>query len=330
MLKKFTPEKVVCIDDTHGTNAYNLHLTTLMVLDELEEGFAAGWFISNNTDTSSMQIFFNAIKINVGEVSPSWFMSDDANQFYNAWSMTFESKPKKLLCTWQVLRAWRQHLKLINNTEKEETIYQTLKMLVDETNQNKFSVMLENAVTAWKLDNDTKDFAIYFENNYKCRVSQWASSYRTLCGLNTNMYVEAFHHVLKYNFLRGKHNKRIDALIYALFEYLRFKSFDRLIKVEKGKITGRLALIQKRHKASQKLSFDLVSSVDPVTWKVKSEEAFNIYTVEKQNKCCSDNCPLKCTECNILCAHIFLYMSRFTNSLYHLQACTFSGTANWY
>ena len=62
MLKKLAPEKVVCIDDTHGTNAYNLHLTTLMVLDELEEGFAAGWFICNNIDTSSMQIFFDAIK----------------------------------------------------------------------------------------------------------------------------------------------------------------------------------------------------------------------------------------------------------------------------
>ena len=52
------------------------------------------------------------------------------------------------------------------------------------------------------------------------------------------MYVEAFHRVLKYNFLKGKHNKRVDALIYALLEYLRFKSIDRLIKLEKGKITG--------------------------------------------------------------------------------------------
>ena len=32
------PEKVVCTDDTDGKNAYNLHLTILMVLNELEEG----------------------------------------------------------------------------------------------------------------------------------------------------------------------------------------------------------------------------------------------------------------------------------------------------
>ena len=118
------------------------------------------------------------------------------------------------------------------------------KILVDKTNQNKFGLILENAMTTWKLDKETENFAIYFEKNYKSRVSQWASSYRTLSGLNTNMYVEAFHHVLKYIFLKGKHNKCVDALIYALFEYLRFKSFDRLIKLEKGKITGRLALVK--------------------------------------------------------------------------------------
>ena len=48
---------MVCIDDTHGTNTYNLHLTTLMVVDELEEGFAAGWFICNNNETPSLQSF---------------------------------------------------------------------------------------------------------------------------------------------------------------------------------------------------------------------------------------------------------------------------------
>ena len=72
------------------------------------------------------------------------------------------------------------------------------------------------------------------------------------------MYVESFHHILKHNFLKGKANKRVDALIYALLEYLRFKTFDRLIKHEKGKMTGRISLIQKRHKASEGLSIDLV------------------------------------------------------------------------
>ena len=86
--------------------------------------------------TQQFASIFNVIKHNVGGVIPSWFMSDDADQFYIAWITTFLGNPKKLLCSRQ---AWRQQLKRINNPEKEQT-YQTLKVLVDETSQNIFNV----------------------------------------------------------------------------------------------------------------------------------------------------------------------------------------------
>ena len=47
------------------------------------------------------------------------------------------------------------------------------------------------------------------------------------------MHVEAFHHILKYKFLKGKRNKRLDRLIHALMEFFRHKSFDRLINLKK-------------------------------------------------------------------------------------------------
>ena len=59
------------------------------------------------------------------------------------------------------------------------------------------------------------------------------------------MYLEAFHHFLKYKFLKAKKNKRLNRLIQALMEFLRHKSFDRLIKFEKGKLTNRIAMIHK-------------------------------------------------------------------------------------
>ena len=69
------------------------------------------------------------------------------------------------------------------------------------------------------------------------------------------MFVEAFHHVIKYKFLKSRKNKRIDTLIHKLFEYLRFKSYDRLTKLDKGKVTGRITLINKRHSNSLKFIF---------------------------------------------------------------------------
>lgn len=147
-------------------------------------------------------------------------------------------------------------------------------------------------------------FAEYFESQYKSRYAQWAACCRLSSGVNTNMFVEAFHHVLKYKFLKGVKNKRVDALIHSLLEYLRFKSFDRLIKFEKGKVTGRISLIQKRHTSSKSLSPDSVSVINTTTWEIQSENGSNIYVVEKTSNDCSDHCALHCKECNI-CVHTF-------------------------
>ena len=101
---------------------------------------------------------------------------------------------------------------------------------MDETDEHKFKQMVEIAVVEMKEKASTKEFGEYFETNYKCRCEQWANCFRVTSGVNTNMYVEAFHHILKYKFLKGKRNKRLNRLIHALMEFLRHKLFDRLIK----------------------------------------------------------------------------------------------------
>ena len=303
MLANFASQKVVCVDDTHGTNAYGFTLTTLMVVDEYGEGFPAAWSISNKNDTETLIKFFQAVKVNSGELNPLWFMSDDANQYYNAWATVFDYKPTKLLCSWHVLRAWKQNLKSIKDVSQQEDVFQELRVIMDQTNNHKCHKMLENAVSLWKCDSSTKKFAEYFEKYYKCRLTQWASCYRINSEINTNMFVESFHHVFKYRFLKGKNNRRLDGMIYALLEYIRFKTFDRLIKQEKGKISARVATIHKRHKESESLSHELVSRVNDTFWIVKSctKDQFQ-YTVEKKCSQCPQKCQLRCPKCNI-CVH---------------------------
>ena len=142
MMKCHASGKVVCIDDTHGTNAYGFYLTTIMIMDEFGEGFAVPWSICNKNDTKSLEKFFEAVKANVGEISPAWLMSDDAEQFYNGWTAVFQYKPNRILCSWHVQRAWRKHLKVINDHDKEEEVYQMLKVIMDETNLDDFLIML--------------------------------------------------------------------------------------------------------------------------------------------------------------------------------------------
>ena len=55
--------------------------------------------------------FLKPVRQQFGDLSPSWFMSDDAEQYFNAWRGVFgDNGTKKLLCAWHVDRAWRDAL----------------------------------------------------------------------------------------------------------------------------------------------------------------------------------------------------------------------------
>jgi hypothetical protein len=58
-----------------------------------------------------------------------------------------------------------------------------------------------------EVDN-ASEFLKYFKHDWVPRRRNWAYYYRAGLGINTNMFVEAFHRVFKYNYLNGKHNKR--------------------------------------------------------------------------------------------------------------------------
>lgn len=60
MLQKFGND-CVCIDGTHGLNSYGFQLITLLVLDDMREGFPTAFVISNRTDEDVLYIVFATI-----------------------------------------------------------------------------------------------------------------------------------------------------------------------------------------------------------------------------------------------------------------------------
>ena len=98
--------RIICIDDTHGTNSYDVHLTTVVFVDEFGEGYPTAWCLSNRTDCGTLVHFFQAIKKYLG--LNIMLMTDDAEQFYTACLVKDLTKP---LCTWHVDRAWRGAVK---------------------------------------------------------------------------------------------------------------------------------------------------------------------------------------------------------------------------
>ncbi len=56
MFKRYA-RKLVCVDATHGTNAYDFQLVTVLVIDDYDEGIPVAFLISNKETADVLQVF---------------------------------------------------------------------------------------------------------------------------------------------------------------------------------------------------------------------------------------------------------------------------------
>jgi len=186
------------------------------------------------------KLFFSQIKSKVGVIEPQVFMSDDAPAYYNAWSIIMGDVPHRLLCTWHVDRNWRKKLcEIKGGPEKKSLVYKTLRVLLQITSIDEFKACQDQVINDLLKDEDTNAFGVYFKENYSKRSEVWAYCYRLRKGINTNVYLEAFHKVLKHIYLEGKKCQRLDKTINAVMKINRDMIFKRLIKISKNIMTSK-------------------------------------------------------------------------------------------
>lgn len=308
MLEKFGND-IVCIDSTHGTNMYDFHLTTLLIVDEFGNGVPTAFCISNKKNTATWITFFEKLRDCGFLLQPKVFMSDIDDSFYNAWITVMKPANKRLLCTWHVDKAWRTKLQeKIKIQEKRALVYKGLRVLLQETNVDKFVKLVEGFLVNTFNDNDTKEFASYFDNFYMQRVSEWAYCYRKASFINTNMYLESLHKVFKYHYLEGRKNKRLDTCIDALLRLIRDHYFKRARKLCKNKPSKIIEAVLRSHrKAMDGAVVTKLTQISDKLWLVTSFTNKNItYEVMKvldEKDACSD-CFCTCIPCNI-CIHTY-------------------------
>ena len=298
----------VCCDSTHGTTGYDFLLSTLLVVDEFGEGQPVAWCLSNHETEEFMKLFFSYVADASGPVTPKWFMSDMAPQFYEAFCTIFQCRPKWLWCTWHVDKSWRQELnRKIKDREIETTIYLQLRIVMEQQNVSLFDEYLNTLVKRLESSGTTKSFADYFKSQWLPHRQQWGHCFRMGDGINCNMFAEAFHKVFKYKYLGGKHNKRVDVALVNLIKFAKDKVFTRLIKLTKGKSSKRIALLHQRHSNSLRMSFANIEATDEDTvYSILSEDGNRKYLVTKVADYCEESlCMMKCSECGT-CAHVML------------------------
>ena len=267
--------------------------------------YTLAWCLANHETEEFLKIFFKNIKLQVGCITPQWFMSDIAPQFYEAFCSVNKYRPRKLICTWHVDKAWKEELrKKIKNTEVEAGVYKLLRTVLEQTDEKLFDAHLSSLVTRLQ-SSVTDEFRNYFLKYWVNNKREWGYCFRVGDGINTNMFVEAFHKTFKYNYLKGKFNKRVDTVLVNLLKFSRDKTFGRLIKLTKGKSTQRKRMLHERHLASMKLPFNYVTLKEDDSYNIKSEDGKREYTTIKvRDTCVNKECQMKCFECGI-CAHTF-------------------------
>jgi len=310
MISKFGND-VICIDETHGMNSYHFNLTTIMVLDDLREGFPCCFMISNKVNEVVLRILFSKIRDETGIIQPNVFVSDMVKSFYNTWVVEMEPPKHRLYFTLHVDCAWRKNLNKIKNKTKQVEIYKVLRTLLVEQDAEAFSRMFDNAINLMANDDETINFSNYFISHYASSVHSWAYCNRIHAGINKNMHIERMHWTLKHINLQGKKVKRIDKSLHALMRYTREKSIDRLIVLYKDKISSKVKELRKRHNTSILMSLEMVlENVDHNNWNVLSGKTSEIYEVNNLKSNC--DCQINCSDCQS-CIHcysvlMFLYI----------------------
>nr|CAI5819476.1 unnamed protein product [Callosobruchus analis] len=87
-------KEYICLDRIHGTIGYNYQLVTLLVVDDIGQGFPCSFLISSRSDKEVISIFFEHVKDRIGsKISPTILMTDMDDVFLDAWSEVM-SPPK--------------------------------------------------------------------------------------------------------------------------------------------------------------------------------------------------------------------------------------------
>lgn len=234
------------------------------------------------------------------------FMSDDASQYFNSWKSAFcdptdnVPQPKKLLCTWHVLRNWRKQILAMVQKDNVVLVWSGLAIILREQDQATFYQHLSKFIT--ELNEGEPEFSQYFRREY-CgddRVKEWAFWARKGSVVNVNMFLEAFHRTLKKKHLERNENHRLDFLLARLFDAALWYLEEYVVAKERDdhQNSYRVKEMHDHHRRASKIQPSHVSVVGPRHWKIEaSSKDGTQYDVIRIKEHCQ--CGVRCQYCDV-------------------------------
>ncbi|CAB0010163.1 unnamed protein product [Nesidiocoris tenuis] len=300
----------VCFDGTQGMNQYPIEMTTLLIIDNLGQGFPTAFMFCSRSDCQTMGVFVHVVQTALQTpLQTRVLMTDMSPIYYNGWCSVMPKPTHFALCTWHVDRAWQQNLTQIRVVEKRTRVYKALRALMEESDQNTFQMLLHNALTLFKSDDDLRGFGNYFETTFAVNVQAWALCYtKHFASASTSTAFELMHKTLKHIYMKGKKVEKLDNCILAVARFIRDKLYNQLTSCYRGTPPPKppkdkkMSAIRRAHAKSLKMNDYIVSpSVDG--WCISSSIGDEMHEVKRLDVQCEE-CKLRCSECNI-CVHAY-------------------------
>ncbi|GJE88758.1 MULE and SWIM domain-containing protein [Phanerochaete sordida] len=275
------------IDGTHNTTQYkNINLYTILVRDRYGHGIPVAWMLASSGTQETLDFYLRTFRQANPGISPKWLMTDCDQAQINALRAQFPDATI-LLCWWHVLHAWQQHFV----TTAFPDLWQLLKQWIRISDESGFE-----AHWAKIRQEAPQSFIEYLELYWLPRREMWSAMHRKNRDIfeknDTNMLLEAYHHVLKGMFLEHKRNRRVDNLIYTLITHVLPHYYLRLSRQEHGFEGDDLELQERRAAALKALSIlrESISSTGEAVFSVASQSTPGTrYSVNLDDYTCS--CP---------------------------------------
>lgn len=304
--------KVVILDETHGTNQYKFQLLTVMVVDENRRGWPVAHLITSKSDADTLQFFFQELKSRLGdEVSINCVITDDDPALINGMNQGFSASLKHILCKWHVFKNFKDNIRKKAPNNLFEEILTEVKAILNAESESLFFRLLSGFQAKYENKPECSELWKYFQKYYLKRPEKWAMAFRNFphSEVNTTGHIESFHNRLKKVFLKRKVNKRLDDLINILYDV----AWEDYLTREREAATGFSSQPQhifERHQRSLSIEDETIEEIGlDNTWEVKSATGKSaVYVVVKHKESCtSEFCFCRCTKpaCHGLCAHLF-------------------------
>ncbi|BES93523.1 Zinc finger protein [Nesidiocoris tenuis] len=285
----------LCVDSTSDSAEYGgYELTTILTVDEFEEGVPVAFCVSSSVNDKVLTVFFEAIKSEIGNCHCNVFMSDVVDIHYHTWKEVMGKPKHHLFSPWLIDRTWQEHLEDIADKEQRKGIYARLKACQVELDEKHFQLEFSSLLETLEMNTERHSLHEYLETFFVDQFDRWAYSHRSNLNINTNMHLESFYRTLKHNYLMVKDSGRVEEPISVLHEYVK----------ECGKssfnfreINAKISNVPSRHDDGMKIVSEVSPSGKDYCWLVATSVNMQHVICMVTGHICDSTCMIRCDRC---------------------------------